>query len=385
MNVERPYKDLFWPVFAAAGRATVLRLTFFFLPLFLIGTGRTGWETGVLMSLFAVTAFLFALPMGFFNDRMESRRLVQTGFLLLALFFFGAGWRTDFPAQIVIFFLGGLGAVITQISLESFLLKGGRDGERGKRFGFYQLTVGAVFAAATIAGGYLLERFDFPKIFFASGLLSIVFILLAFKLGRSRTTISPLSAYRAEMAPKGRKFFVLILFLFAFHWGAEVTSYSPFLRGNLGLSLKQTGLYMGGCLVALALASFASGRYSDRLFSIRHLMAVGFILSGVCQILMIFPPTGLSFAFRVLHEIGDGIIMLLIFFWVSKIFHVDRVSGHYGAVNFALLAGQTVSTVIFGPLGREFGFSAPLWITGVTTLLCFALLSRFRHTIFDGV
>jgi MFS family permease len=382
---DHSYQNLFWPIFASAGRATVLRLTFFYLPIFLIGSGRTGWETGLLMSLFAVTAFVFALPMGLFNDRMESRRLVQAGFALFAVFFFGAWWRGDFFSQIVFFFCGGLGALLTQLSLESLLLKGAREGVRGKRFGLFQLITVSVFAFATAGGGWLIGVFDFPKIFIASGILSVVFAVLSGRLERAPTEISPISSYRAEMKPKGRKIFVLILFLFAFHWGAEVTSYTPFLRDNLGLSLKWTGLYMGGCLISLALASFLSGRFSDRLVSIRYLMALGFILSGVCQILMIFPPAGLSFAFRVLHEIGDGIIMLLIFFWVSTIFHVDRVSGHYGLVNFALLAGQTVSSIVFGPVGRAWGFAAPLWITGVTTLLCFGLLSRYRHTVFEGV
>jgi len=385
MNDEQPYKNLFWPIFAAAGRATVLRLTFFYLPLFLIATKRTGWETGILMSLFAVTAFAFALPMGLSNDRWESRRLVQAGFICFAIFFFGVRWRTDFPSQIAFFFFGGLGALLTQLSLESLLLKGARVGERGKRFGLYQLITVSVFAFATVGGGWLLGIFDFPRIFLASGVLSVVFAVLSGRLERATTEISPISSYRAEMKPKGRKIFVLILFLFAFHWGAEVTSYTPFLREELGLSLKWTGLYMGGCLLALALASYLSGRFSDRLVSIRYLLAAGFILSGACQILMIFPPAGLSFAFRVLHEIGDGIIMLLIFFWVSTIFHVDRVSGHYGLVNFALLAGQTVSSIVFGPLGRAWGFAHPLWITGATTLLCLVLLSRYRHVVFDGV
>ena len=385
MDRAKTSHNLFWTVFAAAGRALAIRLTFFFLPLFLIETGRNGWETGVLMSLFAVTAFLFVLPLGIFNDRMESRRLVQAGFLCLALFFFGVRWRTDFPSQVGVFFIGGVGALLTQLSLESLLLKGAREGERGRRFGLYQLITVLVFALATVGGGWLIGVFDFPTIFLVSGLLSVLFALLSSRLGRAPTELSPVSSYRAEMKPKGRKLFVFILFLFAFHWGAEVTSYTPFLRDNLGLSLKATGLYMGGCLLALALASFLSGRYSDRLVSIRHLMAVGFILSGVCQILMVFPPARMSFAFRVLHELGDGIIMLLIFFWVSSIFHIDRVSGHYGMVNFALLAGQTVSSLIFGPLGRAWGFAHPLWITGATTLVCFALLSRYRHAIFDGV
>ncbi|HOO77155.1 MAG TPA: MFS transporter [bacterium] len=374
-----------WPAGIAAGRALVYRLTFFFLPLFLIEHGRTGWEIGALMSLFALTTLLLAMPFGVFNDRMESRRLVMAGFVGLTVFYLGLGWAGEGWTLILIFLLGGLGASITQVSLESLVLKSARPEKRGGHFGIYSSVTTLVFAVAVVAGGWLLETFRFQAVFRASAAGCVALALLSLRLGRSREVRSPISTYRSDTSERGKRIFIVILFFFAFHWGAEVTSYTPFLRERFGYDLKATGLYMGTALAALAGASFLGGRYSDRLLSIRGLMGWGFVLSGAAQILMIFPPPGLSLAFRVAHEIGDGLIMVLIFFWASKVFHVDRLSGNYGVLTFALLAGQTVSSLIFGPVGAAWGYDAPLWMSGAVILLCFAALRRFRHEIFAGV
>ncbi len=375
---------LAWPAGIAAGRALVYRLTFFFLPLFLLERGRSGWEVGLLMSLFAFTTLLLAMPFGFCNDRMESRRLVAAGFAALAVFYFGLSSAAGLGPLALCFLLGGLGASLTQISLESLVLKGAGPENRGGHFGVYNSVTTLVVAASVIGGGWLLEALGFRSIFFFSGIGCLLLAVLAFRLGRSRQFRSPVSAYREDLSARGKRIFILILFFFAFHWGAEVTSYSPFLRERFGYDLKGIGLYMGIALAALSAASFFGGRLSDRLHSIRRVMAAGFILSGASQILMIFPPPGLSLAFRVLHEVGDGIILVLIFFWASKVFHVDRLSGNYGVITFALLAGQAVSSLVFGPVGAALGYAAPLWISGIVILLCLAALQRYRREIFAG-
>jgi len=374
-----------WPVGIAAGRALVYRLTFFFLPLYLIQRGRGGWELGVLMSLFTVTTLLLAMPFGLFNDRMESRRLALAGFGGLALFYLGLVYADGFWPLVGCFLLGGLGASLSQISLESLVLKGAREEGRGGHFGLYSSVTTLVFALAVAAGGFLLESFSFRAIFVASAAGFLVLGLLSFRLGRSREVHSPISSYRTDLSSRGKRLFILVLFFFAFHWGAEVTSYTPFLKQRFGYGLEAIGLYMGTALTALAAASFLGGKHSDRIASIRGLMGVGFVLSGAAQILMIFPPPGLSLAFRVIHEVGDGLIMVLIFFWASKVFHVDRLSGNYGVITFALLAGQSVSSLIFAPVGAALGYAAPLWMSGGLILLCFAVLRRYRDEIFAGV
>ena len=385
MNDEEQNPSLAWPTAIAGGRALIYRLTYFFLPLFLIGSGRSGWEVGFFMSLFAITTLCLAMPFGMFNDRLESRRLVMAGFLCLAAFYIGLRSVSAFTPLVFFFILGGLGASLTQSSLESLVLKGARAGRRGRRFGIYNLITTMVFAAATVAGGMLLESFDFRPVFLISSLGCLGLAALSNGMGRNRTVLSPVTAYRRDLSGKGTKIFILILFFFAFHWGAEMTSYSPFLRQRFGFDLRQTGFYMGSSLTALAAACFIGGRFSDRILSIRHVMAAGFLLSGIAQILMIFPPPGLSLLFRFVHELGDGIILVLIFFWVSKVFHRDRVSGNYGVLTFALLAGQAVSSLIFGPLGSAFSYATPIWISGIIILLCFLSLHRFRHEIFEGV
>ena len=385
MNSAAGKTGLAGPILISAGRALIYRMTFFFLPLYLIGIGRSGWEVGLLMSLFAVTTLVLALPSGLFNDRVESRKLLAAGFVCLAVFFLGIRTAAGLPLLIVFFLFGGAGASLTQLSIESLVLKGAREGRRGRRFGLYSLVTTLVFAAAAVAGGFLLGARDFRAVFAISGWGALVLAALSPLLGRSRPVFSPVSSYRRDLSGRGKRIFVLILFFFAFHWGAEVTSYTPFLRHKFGFTLGQTGLYMGCALAALAAASWAGGRFSDRLLSIRHAMAAGFLLSGIAQIMMVFPPWGMSFGFRLLHEAGDGMILVLIFFWVSKLFHQDRVSGNYGALTFALLAGQAVSSFIFGPIGAAFGYAAPLWISGIVILLCLALLRRYRHEIFENV
>lgn len=374
------------PAVFASLRTFLFRMTFFYIPLFLIASGFTGFRVGLLMSFFTIVPLIFSLPFGIFNDRYSARRLLALGFALMSAFYGGILICDHFVLLCLLFFLGGIGANLSDISLAALLLKVVPEGRKGTTLGVYQLVVRLAFALGTFAGGLFLSAVGFPAVFLCS---FFAFLLLSGAGGifapPVRTAISRIQAYREDFFQREKLLFSLGLFLFTFHWGAEMTSYTPFLKNSLGLSFAGAGWYMGTSLLGLAFGAFFTGRLADRFGSIRNLIYTGLFLSGIGQILMTVPNAPVSLLFRVIHEFGDGMVEVLIFFWVSSLFHVDRVSGHYGIIRLVMLTGMWLSTILFGPVGPRLGYAAPLWITGITTLLSLAFLHGCRRKIFNNV
>lgn len=350
----------------------LLLASIFFLPIFLRDhVGFFGHEIGFFVGVASVSAILFIFPVGLSADKFSPRNVVRFFSLLAA----GSYWLISFLPQNVwlfwLFFIGwGMSRDSLRTGLEAELLKGVSKKEADRLFGFYKLvgTIGAFIGI--VVGGFLIDNFGFQYVFWMQtvGYL-LIFCLAGFLTKRSTVEIELIHHLKDFSRPEVI-FFVLIFFLFASHHGAEHVAYALFLEDTFALSGGEMGLFMGSAMVVLGSLACISGHLLHRrLVTLQQLFLWGMVLSGATHVLMVFGDLWFSYAMRILHECGDGMLSIVIMLGIKEMFHVDRIGGSSSLVKLAMMLGTFMSAFAFGALLESKGASWPLAISGVIMLV----------------
>ena len=174
-----------------------------------------------------------------------------------------------------------------------------------------------------------------------------------------------LREYLDDLRGPGVVGFWVWLFLFSLHWGAEMTSYGLFLREDLGLTLTGMGWYMGIEFVIIAATCLWAGPRCDRGLDPRRLAMAGLVVSGLGQVFMCVPVLWFSVLCRALHGVGDGLIVIVMYLGIERLFDRSRIGGHNSAVNLVMMTGSFAGALASGPAGECFGYEVPLIATGV--------------------
>jgi len=359
----------------------LLHITMLFLPIYFLQLGFNGWQTGVLLSLFTISALLVSFPIGVASDRLGSKHLIMIGLLLMAVFFFGVGYLQNFWLFVVLFLVGGFGNMIVEISLISVTYKIVKKAHRGVRFGLFNFFTHLGTAAGIFIGGFLLLKGDFSPVLKFTGSLFIILIIFAFFIPKTRRSKFNIRFYELDFLRKPVILFAVIMFLYSLHWGAEKTSFALFLKTVIGLNNMQIGIYIAAAICFLVLFSYFFGRKLDHKFGDMRLLFIGLALSGIGHIFMTFPNLYFSFFFRVLHEIGDAGVLLISFMAVSKLFSMKRIGGDGGALRAIMILGSFAGALIYGPIGYRFGYQWPILMSGIIILFTLLLAIVFRKKL----
>jgi MFS family permease len=336
----------------------------FFIPLHLDALGFSGWEIGILVGIGAVSGLVLEFGIGILTDRVSFRYLVAAGLALTAFFLFGLSLSASFLFFIVVFLAKGVGRSLVEMSTDSFTLKQDHL-PPGERFGIYK-AVGAIPGAlGLIAGGFLLFAWDFPLVLRLSAFLLLVLIIACKWIPENQKSIEKVKSYFQDFRDPKVLFFAILIFFFTSHWGLEEVAYGLFLRENLGLSLTQSGLFMGLPIIFLGLAAIAFGRAHDKGFTGRQLLLSCFILSGIGFLGMGLANNPLlAFSARVLHEIGDGAFGIFLFGGAHSLFGKARMGGDYGLIRVVVILGQLLGALLYSPIGAAYGYHVPHIICG---------------------
>ena len=89
---------------------------------------------------------------------------------------------------------------------------------------------------------------------------------------------------------------------------------------------------------------------------------------------MTYPHVYFSLFWRIIHGVGDGAVILVMYEGIGRLFHVDRVGGNASLIYLVTLAGSFAGALIFGPLGEKVGYGVPLASSGIITLLLLLVL-----------
>lgn len=351
--------------------------TFFYLSLFLMGAGFSGLEAGILLSLLTIAAIFASFPAGLLNDRFGTSKPLMLGFLLAAAFYAGLSLFSGFWELALLFFIGGLGLNMVGVSINNIIFKSGFDRQVGTLFGRLGLWNYSGYAAGLLLGGLLLSVLGFGTVFFLSAALALLLSAASAFVGSESRDRFAVSEYKRDIFRQEVMVFIAVLFLYTMHWGAEVTSYAPFLGSVLGLDMVGSGIYMAVPVVLLGFSAFIAGKAADKGRNLKKMFVAGLVLSGVMHMLMTVPLVEFSFPARVLHETGDGVVAVLSLVLISRIFSPERRGGNSAFVTNAMVLGQFAGAIIFGALAPQFGYAFPLAASGALEIAAAVLALLF--------
>jgi MFS family permease len=349
--------------------AVVIAALYFFLPIYLQGSlSFSGAQIGLLYGVLGLNSLIAAFPVGVVGDRHPARILTRLGLLGIALSLWGLARAERFWPFLLVFFAFGLSLQLYRQSLDIMLFKDNRAANSTRRFGAYNAWRMGGMTAGILLGGIALSFLDYPQTFRLLGALLFVLLALTWRLPLTRGQKIHLGQYGRDFLSGPVLFFVAWLFLFTMHWGAEGTSLGLFLKKNLGLGPLGVGLYLAGEFSVVALTAYLYGRFGAGRLSAFALLALALATSGVGHILMTYPNLAWSFAWRAVHGVGDGLIMMIMYTTIAQLFQMERIGGNAGLISLATTLGVLTGSLIYGPLGAAWGYEMPLIISGLTSL-----------------
>lgn len=351
----------------------------FFWAIYYISLGFSGLQIGILFATTTITSLLLTIPTGITNDRVTPKRLIQFGTIILITEFILLSYTQNFYHILALILIGSFGAQIFMVSVDSLFYKTSGDQKPINRIktyvSFYLLAAGLGVAF----GGQLLGDIEFQKYFLIiAGLFGLI-LGMSFFLPKTDTIKLDIGSYKTDIFKPHILLFIAIIFSFAIHMGSELTSYGPFLKDNLGLTFPQMGLYMGVAIMCMFLSVRLTARALDNGASIRKIVTIGLLASGIGYLVMLHQYIPISFLGRLLHEAGDAMMFVFLYAGVAQFFKKERIGGNSGLITFTQSSGIFISSLIFAPLGENFGHEVPIIISGVTTLLAILLLKEYEY------
>ncbi|MCK9186708.1 MFS transporter [Candidatus Gracilibacteria bacterium] len=351
---------------------------FFFWGIYFASIGLSGLEIGTFFAVNSFASILTILPSGLSNDRFKSKNLISISLILAAIFYFGMASTVSFPILLFLGALIGISLKIYDSSSDSLFYRAAETENFNKHLGTFQSINYLTISLGTMLTGYIIGLdIAFKNVFIA---VAIIFLILAilgfFILPKNDTTKFEIIHYKKDIFKKDVMIFLLVIILFATHFGVEGTSYGLFLKETLNLSSLQTGLYMGLAMFPMAISSLIISKKLKN-WKAKNILLFGLLLSGFGHILMTIKIVEVSFLFRTIHEIGDSAFFFFLYYGVSKIFSMERIGGNTGMINFVSAIGGAVSSAFFGPIGEKFGYDIPIAVSGGISLLAVIVVLSF--------
>lgn len=338
---------------------------FFLIPLHLLKIGLTGWQIGAIVSFYGAAPLVFSFPIGWINDRLSIRRIIQGALLALCFLFLLLALTQNFYLLCLIFLFLGVANNALDVSTNSLYYKDETNVDLNKKYGTLAFWLALGTATGTISGGTLVYFANFRLLFYVYAVFLLVVLVFARNAGKEKFNMVTLKQYRLDLVNKKTILFSILIFTLALHWGAEGTVYSPFLRSYLNLNDLQLSLYISISLFFLAFAGLAVTflRFNVRLNQRIFLFAL--FLSGLGHILMVNHDVYVSLFFRIIHEIGDGLMGALIFLFISRLFQKDSIGGSSGVLLALMTLGHMVGAQLFASIGYKAGLQYPFILSGL--------------------
>lgn len=337
---------------------------FFLVPLHLLKIGLAGWQIGTVVSFYGVAPLIFSFPVGWINDRFSIRRIIQGSIVLLCFLFLSLAFVDHFYLLCFVFLLLGIANNALDVSLNSLYYKDDTCVDLNKKYGTLAFWLALGVAVGTVTGGTLVHLASFRILFFVYSAFLLLALPFTWKVGKEKFSLISLKHYRIDLINRKTILFSVLIFTLALHWGAEGTVYSPFLKAHFGLNEFQLSLYISISLFFLAFSGLAIAflRFDARLNQRIFLFAL--LISGSGHIMMVNPNVFVSLFFRIIHEVGDGLMGALIFLFISRLFQKDSIGGSSGILLALMTLGHVLGAQIFAPIGYRLGLQYPFIISG---------------------
>ncbi len=352
----------------------------FFWGIYFTQVGFSGWEQGILFALYPLLNLLIIVPIGLLNDRIPSRTLIQLGFLMMAFQMWGVSFTSNFWLLIPIFILGDIGGISVYLSLDSLFYKSG-DSKKNHQIGAFVGTYLLAAGLGALVGGLILDQIAYEFWFRIIGTLSLLASVSAFILPKTETFYFKIIEYKKDLFQPHILLFMVVMFLWALHFGPEMTSYGLFLKENLHLNYQQMGVYIGTAIMSMYLWARLASTLLNRGVPILRILYVGIFLTAIGAALSTVLHLETSFLGRVIHEAGDAFMMVFLYYGIRQLFAKERAGGVAGLMNFVQMAANMIAILALAPIGKLYGNEYPILITAGFALLALPLAYRFSYLI----
>ena len=366
-------KDLktFSTVFVMIGILSfVMHSLHFYIPIYLKDIGLTGFQIGILFSLFSIAALITIFEAGIFADRFTSRHMIIVGLIIMGASYVVFSFTKSFWLLILLFFLIGIAKNTNGIAFDSFTLKKVHKKKKGKEFGWYAMAKSLPGVAGYIVGGLLLTIISFKMFILLVGIILLGLIFLTHLIPKTKKTKEKISTYLQDFKKPRVWIFLSFIFLFTLHWGVENVAYGLYLKEHLFLSFTQMGFFIGIPIIFLSLTTLFVGKKYNKGLKMYKILIAAFLLSGIGFLGMGLTSNPIiAFIARIIHEIGDGTFVIFIFAGAAYNFGKKRIGGDFGLVILATILAAFIGALIFSPLGEAFGYNIPHTISGIIMIL----------------
>ncbi len=363
------------PIITKSIHGLIYSMFWVFVPVFLVEQGFSGFEIGIFIGLSNLMAVITIFPAGLANDRVHSKRIIFIALLVSIIYYAGLLTTTNAILLAGAFMLGGLGRNLFNVSVDSLAYRVIDRKRSSMQLGKYLGYVVLIETIGYIVGGSLINQLGFNTTIIIIIVLLGCVMLVSRLLPITHTFKFKLIEYKEDIFRKEVLLFMLVVFLFTLHFGAERTSYSLFLQNSFGLNLQQSGLFIGTSIIFLAFSALFFGYKVQRGFKPRHVFYIGLFVSGIGHVLLSLQTNvWLGLAIRCIHEFGDGAMIFSIYYGIVSIFDVDRIGGNASVITLIQIIGASTGAFIFGPVGAKFGYNVPLFFSGISTVLAACIL-----------
>jgi MFS family permease len=342
-----------------------------YITIYWIDLGFSHLQVGILVAVFPLTSLVLMVPFGLYVDRISPKSLVIASHFIFALAVAGLLLTHDFWPTMLLMVVGGAGNALFNNALPSLYYKTLGDKIRGFKLGVFAATNLLGYGLGPFLAGYIYTAYGMNAVFIFSLAGMIPLIATSFFLADAPGHIVKLSDYKADLSDKSVLVFIVLVFFFSLHAGAEQSSLSLYLNKDIGLDKEGVGwmfLIHANAMAILALINGVIGdRFSARGRKLAALFYAGVFISGITNMSLFFATNfGSVLAARLSHAVGDSLTMVTRSIIISNLFVSSRMGGNLGAVTTAITLATLIGAIIAGAVP---GYSSGFVIAGALAVL----------------
>jgi MFS family permease len=368
------------PCLAGFLQATFLWAILTYITIYWVDLGFSHLQVGILIAVLPLVSLALMIPFGVFVDRISPKKMVIASQFIFALSIAGLMMTQDFWMTMLLLAMGGAGSALFNNALPSLFYKTLGMSIRGLKLGFFTAGILVGYGLGSLLGGYIYTVFDMNAIFLFSLVGTVPMVLLSLWLTDVPGTRIKISDYRADLSSKSVLIFVILVFAFSLHAGAEQSSFSLFLNKDINLDTESVGWLFFIHANVMAVLSIVSGYYADRVNArgkgLATLYYIGIAVSGLTNIMLMFTTNfGNVLATRLTHAVGDSLTLVTRSLIVSNLFVATRMGGNLATIQTTVTLGTLCGSIISGAVP---GYSSGFVIAGAAAVLAviYALIAK---------
>jgi len=351
--------------------STLLWAILTYITIYWVDLGFSHLQVGILIAIFPLISLALMIPFGVFVDRISPKKLIIASQFIFALSIAGLIMTREFYPTMLLLAVGGAGNALFNNALPSLFYKTLGTSIRGLKLGFFTAGILMGYGLGSLLGGYIYTAYDMNAIFIFSLAGTVPMVMLGLLLEDVPGTRVKLSDYRADLSNKSVLVFVILVFAFSLHMGAEQSSFSLFLNKDIKLDKESVGWLFFIHANVMAVLSVVSGYYGDRVNArgkgLAALYYSGIAVSGLTNIVLMFTTNfGNVLATRLTHAVGDSLTLVTRSLIISNLFVTTRMGGNFATIQTTITLGTLCGSIISGAFT---GYVTGFVIAGAAALL----------------